>query len=43
MIGGYRHVPIVRDGKLAGVVSVSDILGYLLGRFGHLVPAETST
>jgi CBS domain-containing protein len=41
MIGGYRHIPIVREGKLAGVVSVRDILGYLLDRFGHLLPAET--
>ena len=32
-VGGYRHIPIERDGKLAGVVSVRHILGYLVDRF----------
>lgn len=34
MVGGYRHIPIVRDGKLVGVVSVRAILGYLADRCG---------
>lgn len=42
MIGGYRHIPIVRDGKLAGVVSVRAILGYLAGRCGDVVPTDAS-
>ena len=43
MVGGYRHIPIERDGKLAGVVSVRDILGYMLDRFGDSLPTETAS
>ena len=28
-VGGYRHVPILTDGRLTGIVSTRDILGYL--------------
>ncbi len=31
-MGGYRHVPILFDGKLAGVISIRDILRYLTDR-----------
>jgi CBS domain-containing protein len=31
-IGGYRHVPILFDKKLAGVISIRDILRYLTER-----------
>jgi CBS domain-containing protein len=31
-VGGYRHVPILFEGKLAGVISVRDILRYLTER-----------
>ena len=31
--GGYRHVPIQRDGAPLGVVSVRDILAYMVGRY----------
>lgn len=31
-VGGYRHVPILFDGKLAGVISIRDILSYLTER-----------
>ena len=43
MVRGYRHIPVLKDGKLAGVISVRDILGYLVNRFGDLVPADAST
>jgi CBS domain-containing protein len=36
MVGGYRHVPVLRDSKLIGVVSIRDILGYLLERFPEM-------
>jgi len=28
-LGGYRHIPIMCEGKLIGVISVRDILGYI--------------
>lgn len=28
-IGGYRHVPILKDGKPIGVISIRDVLKYL--------------
>lgn len=27
--GGYRHLPVLRDRRLLGVVSVRDLLGYI--------------
>lgn len=36
-VGGYRHLPILTDGKLTGVISIRDILNYLAARVG--VPA----
>jgi CBS domain-containing protein len=33
-VGGYRHVPILEDGKLTGVISIRDILFYLAQRIG---------
>lgn len=41
MVGGYRHVPVKRDGKLAGVVSVRHILGYLVDHFPDVLGAGT--
>ncbi|MCI0333613.1 MAG: CBS domain-containing protein [Planctomycetes bacterium] len=31
-VGGYRHIPILFEGKLVGVISIRDILGYLTER-----------
>ena len=31
-VGGYRHVPILTEGKLTGIISIRDILGYLTQR-----------
>lgn len=28
-VGGYRHVPILRDGRTVGILSIRDVLGYL--------------
>jgi len=28
-IGGYRHIPILDDGRISGIISVRDILGHL--------------
>lgn len=34
-LGGFRHVPILNDGKLAGIISVRDILRYLTQRIAE--------
>jgi CBS domain-containing protein len=39
MVGGYRHIPIVSDGALVGIVSVRDILAYLTKQFGDVITA----
>jgi CBS domain-containing protein len=31
-VGGYRHIPILFEGKLVGVISIRDILRYLTDR-----------
>jgi CBS domain-containing protein len=31
-VGGYRHIPILFAGRLAGVISIRDILRYLTER-----------
>ena len=31
-VGGYRHIPILADDKLVGVISIRDILNYLTER-----------
>ena len=28
-VGGYRHLPVVKDGKPAGVISVRDLLRHI--------------
>jgi CBS domain-containing protein len=34
-VGGYRHIPILFNGKLAGVISIRDILRYLTERIAN--------
>ncbi|MCH8839763.1 MAG: CBS domain-containing protein [Planctomycetes bacterium] len=33
-VGGYRHIPILSEEKLIGVISIRDILNYLTERIG---------
>ena len=44
-VGGYRHVPVVRDGYLLGVVSTRDVLRYLVkqGRGATMPTAGRTT
>ena len=28
-LGGYRHLPVMREGTLVGIVSIKDVLRYL--------------
>jgi CBS domain-containing protein len=37
-LGGYRHIPILFGGKLAGVISIRDILRYLTERIAKSQP-----
>jgi CBS domain-containing protein len=32
-VGGYRHIPIVRHGKPVGVVSIRDLVDFLVELF----------
>ncbi len=31
-VGGYRHIPVLRDGRVTGIISVRDILNYITAR-----------
>lgn len=31
--GGFRHIPVVRDGELVGMITVRDIMSWVLGRY----------
>jgi CBS domain-containing protein len=33
--GRFRHVPVVKDGKLAGIVSIGDVVKYRLAAIEH--------
>jgi len=39
-VGGYRHLPILFNGKLAGVISIRDILRYLTERIAVAKPVR---
>jgi len=39
-VGGYRHMPILFQGKLAGVISIRDILRYLAERIAAVERIE---
>jgi len=39
-VGGYRHMPILFEGKLAGVISIRDILRYLTDRIAVARPVR---
>ena len=38
--GDYRHVPVTRDGRVAGVVSLRDVLRFLGEWYPDLIPAS---
>ena len=42
MVGGFRHIPVEEDGKLIGVVSVRDILGYLADHFDDVLDRRST-
>jgi len=31
--GGFRHIPVTRDGDLVGMITVRDIMNWVLGRY----------
>lgn len=39
-IGGYRHLPVVRDGRPVGMVSIKDILFFFEDRFLDAAEAD---
>ena len=40
MVGGCRHIPILREGRLAGMVSVRNVLSFLVERLGETQKAD---
>ncbi|MCC7104329.1 MAG: CBS domain-containing protein [Chloroflexi bacterium] len=41
--GGFRHIPVVRDGRLAGIVSDRDLLGAAAGTVGQVMRFDVVT
>ena len=39
-LGDFRHLPVTRDGKLVGIVSMRDILRFLGEWYPDLIPAQ---
>lgn len=33
--GGFRHMPVVEDGGVKGIISIGDILGFLADRYAQ--------
>ena len=31
--GGFRHIPVIRDGELVGMVTIHDIMAWILGKY----------
>ncbi len=31
--GGFRHIPVTRDGELVGMITVRDVMNWVLGRY----------
>ncbi len=31
--GGFRHIPVTRDGELVGMITVRDVINWVLGRY----------
>ena len=42
-VGGYRHVPVMQDGHVLGVVSSRDVLGYIVKHSRETVATEGVT
>ena len=40
MVGGCRHIPILCEGRLAGMVSVRNVLSFLVERLGETQKAD---
>jgi len=39
-VGGFRHFPVTRNGRLEGIISVRDILRFLSEWYPELIPAK---
>ena len=32
-VGGFRHIPVTREGELIGIVTVRDVMAWVLGKY----------
>lgn len=39
-VGDYRHIPIEKDGKPSGIISVRDVLAYITRKFPEVLDAK---
>lgn len=40
-VGDFRHLPVTEEGRLVGVISLRDVLGFLSDWYPDLIPAES--
>ncbi len=39
-IGGYRHLPVLAEGRVVGLISIRDILRYIVEHLSNVEPAD---
>ena len=41
-VGDFRHLPVTKEGRLVGVISLRDVLGFLGDWYPDLIPAASA-
>ncbi|MBM3802660.1 MAG: CBS domain-containing protein [Acidimicrobiia bacterium] len=42
-VGGFRHIPLLRNREPAGIISARDVIGYLCQQFRRAEPSATGS